>query len=100
MFKTIAHIKLYEGDKKRKNPFYSGYRPLFKFNKKMNISGRIDLLDAMALKPGEEGEVFITFLSDEFIKVDTKLIYEFTFSENPKEVLGEGYIISTVDESK
>lgn len=89
MIKVIANIKLYKEG--RKTSFHSGYRPMFSFIEEMKTSGKINLIDRIEFRPGEEGEVEINFISIKYLGDDFKKGKKFTFGEG-LELLGEGEI--------
>jgi GTPase len=90
MITVKAHIKFYENG--RKLPFYSGYRPLFRFIEETATSGSIELIDREKFYPGDEGVVKIKFLFREYLGNDFAEGKKFTFAEALK-ALGEGIII-------
>ncbi len=96
MIKIKAYIKLYEGEGKRKAPFISGYRPLFKFIEKSMTSGSIELIDRDQFSPGEEGEVYIHFIFSELLGTDFGVNAPFLFGEGAS-TLGEGYVLEIVE---
>jgi GTPase len=90
LFKIEAEIKI---NKRRGRtwPIKTGYRPGFRFIDKKQTSGSINLLSREYLKPGEEGVVEVTFVSNELlghIKEGTV----FRFYEGPVEI-GIGKIL-------
>lgn len=95
MIKIIAKIKLYTGEKKRKTPFVTGYRPLFQFIEETKTSGQITLLNQEKFIPGEEGIVEISFLHKEYLGLDFRIGKSFKFYES-EEPLGEGEIIEVL----
>jgi len=90
MVKTRAYIKLFESG--RKTPFTSGYRPLFSFTEEMKTSGSITLIDKDRFHPGDEGEVEIVFISEEYLGATFGKGSKFLFGEGGPP-LGEGEII-------
>ncbi len=90
MFKIKAKIYLYE-NKGRKTPFKSGYRPLFNLENKTKASGKIDLIDKNLFYPGNQEEVFITFLNKNELKVNDT----FSFDEG-LDTLGEGEVLEII----
>jgi len=95
MINVRAIIKLYRGDLYRKTPFSNGYRPLFNFVNDMKKSGKITLVNQDEFKPGEEGEVKITFLDNNYLGSDFGNGKAFTFSEGTH-ILGEGKILEII----
>ena len=91
MVEIKAQIKLYQGDKKRKTPFSSGYRPSFDFIDDMRTTGKITLIDSDLFYPGEKGEVIIHFINRDYLGDDFREGKKFNFYEG-KEPLGEGVI--------
>ena len=91
MFRIKARIYLYQYNA-RKTAFKSGYRPLFNLDNKIKISGKIDLIDADSHYPGTQGEVFITFLNLNELKVNSV----FCFDEGSK-ILGEGEVLEIIE---
>ena len=89
MIKVKAYIKLYKNS--RLTPFQSGYRPMFNFIDEMKTSGKIDLLGGDEFCPGEEGEVYITFISREYLGEDFAIGKRFAFGEG-MEPFGEGVV--------
>ena len=87
MIKIKARIYLYQFNG-RKTPFKSGYRPLFNVDNQTKISGKIDLIDGEFFNPGTQGEVFITFLNNNELKINSV----FCFDEGLK-ILGEGEVL-------
>lgn len=92
MIKIKAKIKLFEGPSKRQTPFFTGYRPLFKFTDQMKTSGQITLINQGEFRPGDEGIVEITFLHGKYLGRDFGLRKFFKFYEG-EEPLGEGEVI-------
>ena len=95
MVSVRAIIKLYEGKDYRKTPFNDGYKPLFNFVSDMKKSGKITLLNKDEFKPGDEGEVNITFLDHKYLGPDFGNGKEFTFSEGTH-TLGEGKVLEVI----
>ena len=95
MINVRAVIKLYRGDLYRKTPFSNGYKPLFNFVNDMKKSGKITLLNKEEFNPGEEGEVKITFLDNNYLGSDFGDGKKFTFSEGTH-ILGEGRILEVI----
>ena len=96
MIRIKANICLYKGENKRQTPFYSGYRPIFKFNN-TQTSGAIELIDKEKFNPDEESIVWITFLNKEYlIDSEGEYILDFTFSE-VKEILGRGNVLQVYE---
>ena len=96
LIKTVAKIHLFTGTGMRKNPFKSGYRPLFDFSQaKTKISGQINLINSESFEPGKSGVVEITFIrgiiSDRYFKVGEV----FSFGEGTH-ALGKGQIIQII----
>lgn len=92
MIKIKAKIKLYSGELYRKTPFTNGYRPLFNFVTDMKKSGQITLLNKSEFKPGEEGDVEIAFLNNDYLGSDFGIGKSFTFGEGVN-ALGEGQVL-------
>ena len=92
MVKVKAKIKLYAGEPYRKTPFTNGYRPLFNFISDMKKSGQIMLLNKSKFKPGDEDDVEITFIDNNYLGSDFGKGKTFTFGEG-SQVLGEGQIL-------
>jgi len=92
MIKIKANIELYKGERKRQTSFYSGYRPLFEFEKNVKTSGQISLIKKEQFEPGMKDDVFVTFINREFLGQDFKIGKSFLFYES-KEPIGEGVII-------
>ncbi len=90
MITIKACIKLYKNG--RKSPFYSGYRPVFRFFQETATSGAIELIDRDRFFPDDEGVVKIRFLYKENLGNDFVVGKKFTFGEGTKP-LGEGIII-------
>jgi GTPase len=90
MIKIRAHIKLFKNG--RRTPFRSGYRPLFNFVPDMKTSGAIELIQNEEFYPGDEGEVIIRFLYQEYLGEDFAAGKEFTFGEGII-ALGEGVVL-------
>jgi len=95
MIKARAYIRLYDGEKKRKTPFFSGYRPTFEFIPGMRTDGAIGLPDKESFAPGESGEVILSFLNSRYLG-DFSSGSRFKFYE-AEESLGEGEIIEVLD---
>lgn len=95
MINVRAIIKLYNGELYRKTPFINGYRPLFNFVNDMKKSGKITLVNKDEFKPGEEGEVKITFLDNSYLGADFGNGKSFTFSEGTH-ILGEGKVLEVI----
>jgi elongation factor Tu len=95
MLSVRAKIKLYKGDSYRKTPFLTGYRPLFTFVDEMKKSGKITLIDKDKFTPGDEGEVKITFLDNNYLGSDFGNGKSFTFSEGTH-ILGEGKVLEII----
>lgn len=95
MVNVRAVIKLYRGDLYRKTPFNSGYKPLFNFVNDMKKSGKITLLNKDKFNPGDEGEVKITFLDNDYLGSDFGDGKKFTFSEGTH-ILGEGRVLEVI----
>ena len=89
MIKIKANIMLFKNS--RKTPFLSGYRPMFNFIDEMKTSGKVDLIDKNEFYPGEEAEVYITFISKKYLGNDFNVGKKFTFGEGEK-IMGEGKI--------
>ena len=95
MINVRAIIKLYRGDLYRKTPFINGYKPLFNFVNDMKKSGRITLVNKDRFSPGEEGEVEIAFIDNNYLGADFGNGKKFTFSEGTH-ILGEGKILEII----
>jgi translation elongation factor EF-Tu-like GTPase len=91
MFKIKARIYLYQYNA-RKTPFKSGYRPLFNLDDQTKVSGKIDLIDGDFFYPGTQGEVLVTFLNHNELKISSI----FSFDEGLK-ILGEGEILEIIE---
>ena len=87
--KMIAPIKLTENG--RKTPFYTGYRPLFNFINNLKTSGQINWIHQDQFNLGEEGEVEITFLNQNYLGEDFDVEKAFFFGEGMAP-LGEGVV--------
>jgi translation elongation factor EF-Tu-like GTPase len=96
LIKILANIELYAGDKMRKSPFTSNYRPLFDFiGMRTKISGRIDLTDRDEFAPGNSGVVQITFHKEMISDNYSQKGVSFTFGEGTH-ALGKGEIIEVI----
>lgn len=91
MIYATCKITLYR-DGRRKVPFTSGYRPMFKFpNKTSYTSGKIELIGRTVFSPGDTDVVTVWFIENT-ISVDLKAGTKFTFGEGPKSI-GEGEVL-------
>lgn len=94
--RILAEIHLLSGEKVRRTPFKSGYRPLFNFpNAKTKISGQIKLLESEEFKPGDKGTVEIHFVRGIIGDENFQSGNNFTFDEGNIE-LGRGNIIKLI----
>lgn len=94
--KILSRIELFAGEKMRKSPIVSGYRPAFDFPGTITkLSGRIDLINNDTLEPGMIETVKITFIKG--IINDRHFIpgEKFTFSEG-MDILGKGEIVEVI----
>lgn len=89
MIKIRAKITLYK--KGRSTPIISGYRPLFNFINEMKKSGMIKLLDRIELLSGDETEVEIIFLNNDYLGDNFRIGTKFTFGEGAVP-LGDGEV--------
>lgn len=85
-----ACIKLFKNG--RKSPFFTGYRPVFRFIEETATSGLIELIDREDFAPDDEGVVKITFGFREYLGNDFGEGKEFTFGEG-RVALGKGTVI-------
>ena len=99
-----ARLKLYWGPGKRTLPIYSGYRPTFwtisesganGIGGSGRTSGKIDILEADTIQPGEETLVTITFVTEEILGADFGAGSVVYFAEG-REVLGEASVIEVL----
>jgi len=88
MIRILAKIRL---DDRRKVPFGSDYRPLFKFHDETRTSGAITLLDRELFYPNSEGLVEIEFAEAEFLGQHFGVGSTFTFGESLSPI-GEGVV--------
>ncbi|MEC3877941.1 EF-Tu C-terminal domain-related protein [Chryseobacterium salviniae] len=89
--KIRAKLLLYKGG--RETPFQNGYRPLFDFDSTSLVSGRIMLSsEKKMVYPGEETEVEIEFISDDYFGNKLHVGEKILFTES-KKPLGEIEII-------
>ncbi|MEM6396128.1 MAG: hypothetical protein AAF741_07250 [Bacteroidota bacterium] len=95
MTELLAEIRLFKGKHKRQTPFYSGYRPTFKFIEMTRTSGEINLLNVSKLDPGDRAIVLIKFVSEEFLGDNLGKGITFQFFE-AKEPLGEGVVLGLI----
>ncbi len=96
--KAKAKLKVYAGENKRRNPFTTGYRPMFEFVPNKRTTGQITLLNQQELKPGEEGIVEIKFITRELLGEDFDVGEKGYFYE-AKEPLGEAEIIEIIHDN-
>lgn len=94
MVKVKAYIKLYKEG--RKVPFSNGYRPLFSFEKDVNTSGSIEIIESKKFYPGDEGIVEVLFLSRDYLGKNFGVNSHFTFGEG-NEPIGEGSIVEILN---
>ena len=98
LIKVIAEIELFIGKNMLQTPIYNKYQPIFCFeDTRINISGRIDLINMESLAPGLSGIVQVTFIkgmiSDEYFEEGVT----FTISEGGGYDLGKGKIIELLN---
>lgn len=96
MIKIKASIQLFAGDKKRKVPIESGYRPLFQFVEDSMVSGSIHILDNCRISPGDNSIVEILFINKNFLGLNFHkgTIFKFYEGLNP---VGEGEILEVLE---
>src|SRR5687767_12454198 len=95
--KVLAKIDLVKGDKGRRSPIISGYRPHFEFvGARTRLSGRIDLINLKELPPGGSATVQLTFLTGMISNSHFKVGSDFKFSEGSVPI-GEGVITEILE---
>ena len=93
---TVTYLPTEEGG--RKNPVYSGYRPLVKFEiGELYTSGQQVFIGTNSVKPGEAVEAEITILSKEAFQNCLYVGMKFNFMETPKQTLGTGVITKVIN---
>ena len=94
LIRMRAKITLSDTPNGRKEPFTSGYRPLFNFSDAVTrISGRIDLIDKDSFSVGMTDVVYLTFIKGMIEDTHFSSGVKFTFSEGA-DALGAGEILS------
>jgi translation elongation factor EF-Tu-like GTPase len=93
----ITKIELFSGEKMRKTPFVTGYRPLFDFvGAKTKISGSIDLININLFSPGMSEIVQIRFIKGVINDAHFKVGETFAFGEGGNH-LGKGEILEVIE---
>jgi translation elongation factor EF-Tu-like GTPase len=93
MLHVIARIKLLKTEEGGRTSFVrSGYRPNIQFGG-LYTDGAFTFLDRQQAYPGDECEVYITFVRPDYVKEYLRVGACFAMMEGPRKV-GEGTILS------